>query len=98
FGIFHRRHLLGRWSPMNCYVFGKRASQTSGGSARRVFCHRRRSPSREPLVVGQFESAPREIPRPAGENAGLRDDAFGIGVELSPPPGLLTSISRIRGC
>ncbi len=27
------------------------------------------------LMVAQCESAPREIPRPAGENAGLRDDA-----------------------
>src|SRR5271170_1506659 len=25
----------------------------------------------------EFAGAPREIPRPAGENAGLRDDAFG---------------------
>src|SRR5579864_2834484 len=29
-------------------------------------------------VVAQFEILPREIPRPAGENAGLRDDALKV--------------------
>jgi hypothetical protein len=37
----------------------------------------------ETLIVGQFEIYLREIPRAAGENAGLRDDAAGIRGKLT---------------
>jgi len=36
-------------------------------------------------AVAQFESIPREIPRPAGEDAGLRDDAESKGVKRRCP-------------
>jgi hypothetical protein len=41
---------------------------------------------RQRLVVVQFENTPREIPRPAGENAGLRDDAVQLGSKLHHYP------------
>src|SRR5579864_4733534 len=85
--------MTGSFADLRCAANGRSRSNSTLSRNQNHFHHggtnSRRSQNGKFLAVDKFEILSREIPRPAGESAGLRDDALKLRGELTPYQNLV---------